>query len=256
MTTIDQYAYCSPFKDIHPVEKLLFAIASMLLVLIFNSYLISFIAITAMFFLLVLGAKINYKFYLRLMLIPLAFIFIGCLAVAVNFSSFQQSFIFSVKIASLWVGVSPSSFVAASILFVKSLAAVSCLYFLALTTPMVQIIYILRKLRIPAVIADLMILVYNSIFVFISTAQDIYVAQISRCGYQGFQGRVRCLAILCSNLYLKCMQRSDEAYNALLSRGFMGELKVLEEEYKFKAKNLAGIVVFNGVLLFVYYLGR
>ena len=49
----------------------------------------------------------------------------------------------------------------------------SCLYFLALSTPMTDILNELRKLRIPALLLELMMLTYRFIFVLLEIASSI-----------------------------------------------------------------------------------
>ncbi|KUO49781.1 MAG: hypothetical protein APF76_00630 [Desulfitibacter sp. BRH_c19] len=256
MINIDQFAHFSLLRNVHPGEKFIFAILTMSLVLILNSIAISVFVIIAMTVLVVIAAKINFKMFFKLMLLPMGFLLVGCMAIAVSITTESVNFIVSFKVGSIWIGVTNESLYTFIGLFFRALASVTCLYFLALTTPIIQIIYVLRKLRFPNIIVDLMVLIYNNIFVFLRTANHIYISQLSRCGYNGFIGKLKSLSCLCSNLFLKCLNNTDETYNSLLSRGFSGELRVIEEEYKPKKQNLAGIIAFDSLLVFMYIIGR
>ncbi len=64
-------------------------------------------------------------------------------------------------------------------LFTRSLAAVVCLYMLILTTLIRHIICILQRLRVPAIIINLMVLIYNNIFV----GQKKMVAMAGGCSH-------------------------------------------------------------------------
>ena len=74
------------------------------------------------------------------------------------------------------------------------------LYFLALTTPMTEIITVLHKLKVPVIITELMVLIYRFIFVFMETATTIRRAQLSRSGYVSMKSSFRSLSRLSSAL--------------------------------------------------------
>jgi cobalt/nickel transport system permease protein len=253
---IDRCANSSLLRDVHPIDKLGLALMTMLVVLVADTFYISSLVLIIMSLIIVTVSGVDFKYYCQIMMVPLAFLLLSCAAIAFNISLRPDQYNYSLAFGHIWIVVSNLSLYNALNLLLRSLAAVSCLYFLALTTPMVQIIFVLRKMKVPGVVIDLMVLTYNSVFVFWQTTRQIYIAQLSRCGYCGFTGEIRSLAWLCSNLILKCLKNSDECFNSLLSRGFTGELQVLEEDYRPRRKNLAGIIVFDSSLLILYLLGR
>lgn len=157
----------------------------------------------------------------------------------------------------MWWGISPRSLQEALNLFFRSLACVSAMYLLTLTTPVVQLVYALRLFRLPGIVADLMGLIYWYIGIFLQTARDIYIAQQARCGYQGFAGHLHSLTALLSNLFIKNLARSNACYDALLARGFKGSLRVLDEQYTVKPLYLALSSLFiAGLVLISSFGGR
>jgi cobalt/nickel transport system permease protein len=152
----------------------------------------------------------------------------------------------------LEIGTSRASLAQALNLLAKSLAAVSCLSFLALTTPMVQIIYICRRIKIPTVIIDLMVLVYFNIFVFLAKAEEIHTAQLSRCGYRGFRGSIKSLSLLGASLFVKGLKTSRESFDCMQARCFSGQYRVIEDAYYPNPKNLAAILGFDLLLIAVH----
>ncbi len=157
----------------------------------------------------------------------------------------------------MWWGVSFQSLQEALNLFCRSLACVSAMYLLALTTPVVQLVYALRLFRLPGIVADLMGLIYLHIGIFLKTARDIYIAQQARCGYQGFAGHLHSLTALLGNLFIKNLARSNACYDALLARGFKGSLQVLDEQYTVKPLHLALSSLFiAGLVLISSFGGR
>jgi len=240
----------------HPADKFSLAVMTMLLVLLVNSLYISSLIIIIMSLVVLGGARVNVKHYCQMMMIPMAFLLVSCTTIAFNISLHHNQYSHALVFGHIWVGYSYNSLINALNLLLRSFAAVTCLYFLALTTPMVQIIFVLRKMKLPSVVIDLMLLTYNSIFIFWQTAQHIYIAQLSRSGYRNFTGTIRALACLGSNLIIKCIKNSDQSYQSLLSRGFTGELTVLEDDNTFRKTNLYPIIMFESSLLVIYLMGR
>ena len=256
MINIDRYAYASYLRDMHPADKFSLAVMTILLVLIVNSLWISSLIIIIMSLVVLSGARVKCKHYCQMMMIPMAFLLVSCATIAFNISLHHHQYSHELVFGQIWIGYSYNSLNDAINLLLRSLAAVTCLYFLALTTPMVQIIFVLRKMKLPGVVIDLMLLTYNSIFIFWQTAQHIYTAQLSRSGYGNFTGTMRALAGLGSNLIIKCIKNSDQSYQSLLSRGFTGELTVLEDDNTFRKTNLYPIMMFESSLFVIYLLGR
>lgn len=256
MINIDRYAYASYLRDMHPADKFSLTVMTMLLIMLVDSPGISGMVIVIMSLIVILGAGVKYRHYLQMMMIPMAFLLVGCATIAFDISLQPKQYSHSMVWGQVWIGFSANSLREALNLMLRSLAATTCLYFLALTTPMVQIIFVLRKMKLPGVVVDLMLLTYSSIFIFWQTAQHIYTAQLSRSGYRNFSGTMRALAGLGSNLIIKCIKNSDQAYQALLSRGFTGQLTVLEEDNTFRKTNLYPIFIFESALLGIYLLGR
>ena len=249
MLKIDQYAYANKLGYVHPVEKFSLALVTMVICLVFSSSVTSLLVILLMAGLVILLAKIPALFYLKLMFIPLVFLVVGVLTVALAFTRDAYSLLWGVKIGGYMFGVTAQGLSVASALFLKSLAAVSCLYFLSLTTPMVEIFSVLKKLRLPPLFIELMFLVYRFIFVLLDTADRIYIAQSSRWGYATWKTSYISLGQLISNLFAKSYYNAQMLFTTLLARGYTGELNVLENTYTFSRKNLLLIVATELALL-------
>ncbi len=253
---IDHYAYMSPLRNVHPGEKIFFSLSTMLLVLAMDSILISGIVLGVMSLIIVWRAGVKCGYFLKLLAIPLGFLLLGCLAVLFSVSSEGADYDYFIKVGAVFIGVSVDSFWNAVQLFTRSLAAVVCLYMLILTTPINHIICILQRLGVPAIIINLMVLIYNNIFLFVRSADEIYIAQVSRYGYHGWVGQIRSLSLLCSNLLVKSLKASNDAFNGMISRGFDGELKFVDEVFETKAGNIAATVILNCLLITIYLSGR
>ena len=249
MFSLDKYAYASRLMKRNPHEKLLFSITTMLICLTMNNIAVSVMVLMVMTWSILVKGGTPTRFYLRLLLIPSTFLFMTVLAIAFNYSNSPQQFVFSVKFLNLYMGVTKGGIRISIGLFLKAIAAVSCLYYLSLTTPMIDVISSLKKLRVPSLFLELMSLIYRLIFVFIETSERIYIAQSSRLGYSNIKTGFRSFGVLASTLFIRAYRKSEELYTTLEARGYQGELTVLEEVYPHEWKGYLYIVAFNVFLI-------
>ncbi|MCR3922639.1 MAG: cobalt ECF transporter T component CbiQ, partial [Firmicutes bacterium] len=192
-------------------------------------------------------------YYFKLLLLPAGFLVLAVLTVAV-IAVPNQHMLDAIWTFSFWnlsLGVTTSSLATAANLGVKALASVSCLYFLSLTTPMVDLIAVLRKLKFPTLLLELMSLIYRFIFVLMETAEMIFTSQASRLGYKNTKTGYRSLGQLISNLSIRSYKRANDLYTALEARGYTGELRVLEQKRCISVRNIAAIAVVDTLLIVV-----
>jgi cobalt/nickel transport system permease protein len=260
MLNIDKYAYSSALKKKDPMEKLTFALTTLGVCLWASSIPISVTILIIMTIATVKKGQIPFKFYLKLMLIPISFLIVGVVTIAFEISVSRESFISELFIFDRYIGLSKTGLVTATVIFFKALGSVACLYYLSLNTPMVALLSALRKMRCPKLIVELMSLIYRFIFVLMETAETMFIAQTSRLGYARLSSGYRSMGMLLSTLFIRAYKKSDELYTSLEARGYEGELNVLEESYERSFRsylNIAGINVFLiiGTLLIRHYIG-
>ena len=256
MINIDCYAYSNNLKTVHPMEKSLFAILTMVVCLTSSTVVTPLIVLAFMAGGIIFRAGIPIRVFVNLMLIPLSFLFISVLTIAFSISTNPSGFWLAQTINGLTIGTRYPDLITAIHLFLKSLGAVSCLYFLALTTPMTEIITLLNRMKVPVIITELMVLIYRFIFVFMETATTIRRAQYSRLGYVSMKSSYRSLSRLFSALLGKVFVKSQELYNAMAARGYTGEIKVLTKKYPVSLRNYILITGFELPLIFLNLLGR
>lgn len=232
------------FKGVHPGEKALFAAVCLLLALVFSSTAVSLAVIAAVTALLLMGMKISWKLYLRLLMVHLSFLLLGLAAVALETVPAASDPLFAVKLGATAVGVTRHSLTLAVSLFWRAAACVLTMYFLALSTPFEELSWLLRKLKVPGTMLELMALTYRFIFVLAETAAQIFTAQNSRLGYSSWRRAFKSLGILAASLLVKTFHRSQMFYNAMLSRCYEGEMRFLEQHYRVSPSNLLFIAAF------------
>ncbi|SJZ36649.1 cobalt ECF transporter T component CbiQ [Selenihalanaerobacter shriftii] len=251
MIDIDQYAYSNNLRSIHPIEKALFALLTMLTCLVANSIITSLVIILLMAGVVIFRAKIPATSFAKMILIPISFLLMSTITIAITISKDSSGFLYYISLWDWQIGIKFKNILIAINLFLKSLGTVSCLYFLALTTPMIEIISVLKKLKVPKIFIELMILIYRFIFVLLDTANLIRVSQMSRLGYSSFKNAFLSLSELVSNLFIRAYYRAKGLLTTLLARGYEGEIRVLEPDYEFSRKNLVLIILTEIGLIFI-----
>ncbi|MBF0456682.1 MAG: cobalt ECF transporter T component CbiQ [Nitrospirae bacterium] len=224
----DRFAYSNALRDVHPVEKIVFAFSCMVISLISGSIPVHSLVLIIMSAVVLLIAGIPLRYYVGIMSKALAFVLFGCAAVAYGAVDLNG----------------------AMLVFFRAAAAISCFYFLILTTPAADILYILKKIPIPSIIIELMGLTYRFIFVFMEIMQKTRTAQTSRLGYDGLKNSYRSMGVLIAGLFARMFRQVDSLNTALESRGFTGELNVMQREFKSSAVNIAAIVVVDALLIY------
>ena len=254
MLSIDRYAYINRLRKTHPVEKLLFAGVPLSFCLVLEQIDLYAFVILSMAFSTVLIAGIPAKFYVKILLLPLPFVLGSLLAIVVNLSRSPGQFYVEVRFFSLFAGVTESSLRQGFLILTRSYACVSCLYFISLTTPMVDIAWILRKMRAPAIFIELLIIMYRFIFELIDLAFLMKVSQESRLGYSSLIKSYRSLGQLITNLFAKALQHYRGLTAAMESRLYQGEFRVLESDYRMSQRNLCLLggyfVIMLGLIVF------
>lgn len=135
----------------------------------------------------------------------------------------------------------------------KALGAVSALYMMTLTTPLSEIIAVLRKAHVPKLIIELMNMIYRYIFIMIDTHSRMKNSAESRLGYCDFKTSCYSFGQVASNLLVVSLKRGNNYYNALEARCYNGDLQFLEEEKQVKAGQIVMAVIFIIILLLIWF---
>ena len=133
----------------------------------------------------------------------------------------------------------------------KALGAVSALYMMTLTTPLSELIVVLRKAHIPKVIIELMNMIYRYIFIMLDTHSRMKNSAEARLGYVDFKTSCYSFGQVASNLLIVSLKRGTDYYNALESRCYNGDLQFLEEEKPIRKTQVAGAAVVVALLILI-----
>jgi cobalt/nickel transport system permease protein len=262
MLGIDKYTYSNQLRSVHPVEKIMFSLLSIVIVLITNNILTSLSLIIIMTSAIIYVAKISIRYYFKMLLLPLFFLLTSCITIALSISYGQETgkFIWKVHIGQVVLGLELKMLILSFNTFFKSLATISSLYFLSLTTPMMKIVAVMKNYNIPGIITDLILLTYRLLIMLFEIVESIRISQLSRLGYTNFKSSLFSLSKLAANVFYKAYARGRDYQIALRSRLYQGEIKVLKINSNYSLKNwiiifcteivLISISIFSGGDLF------
>ncbi|MEM1483766.1 cobalt ECF transporter T component CbiQ [Oscillospiraceae bacterium PP1C4] len=258
MVTIDQHAYRSRLRGISPAAKAVFAIGSLLVCVSASSNTLSVAIFCIMAYFSICKSGVSAKTYLLLCGIPFWFVIIGSLTVGVHLSQTSEGLL-SLPVFDRYLVLTQSGAAQAVNLFLKSMASVSCLYFLYVSTTINQLLGLLERLRCPKLFIELMMLIYRFIFVLLGVAEQIAVAQKSRLGNISYAASLRSIGILGSSVFIKAFKRSSDILNAMESRGYDGSLDYTAELVPMAAREkwwlTGGAVILTAAVLLCRWAG-
>lgn len=228
MTSIDDAAWDSPWRHRHVAQKVAVSLGLILTALLAPTWPGCLLVALASVALILGWARIPLRILAWAALAPLAFLVTGALAVAISIGE---------PGAHAWWSWGPLSISAASTtsavaLIAHGVAGTLAVLVLATTTPMVDLLTWLRRLRVPDSLLEIASLTYRLLFVVLSTALGVRDAQRSRlgddpAGPRAFRRRWHVVASLVGAVGLRSWDRATRLSDGLTLRGFESQLVTL-----------------------------
>lgn len=210
MLKIDEVAYHNRLSQVNPYMKCALSIGLLLLAICTESYYV-LVAIVLVTHILLLGvAGISFKFYLKLLCIPMGFLVFSMMMILFTFTKDSTDLLGYIKCFGVYIGYTAETIRTASFLFVRCLASISCMYFMSLTVGMNQLIRVMKRAYIPHEIIELIILMYRFIFIFLEEVEEIRLAQEMRFGYRNLRLSYHSTGVLIKTLFTRMEQRYKE----------------------------------------------
>lgn len=146
-----------------------------------------------------------------------------------------------VQIGADGIGVAADGGIQAGQLLTRALAAVAALLLLTVTTPMAELVQGLRRLGLPAELAEVTMTTYRFIFILQDTAATMHASQMARLGGDGWRRRIRSAGLLAAALLPRALDQARRLEVGLLARGFDGNLRTLTTPQPLRPWRLAAI---------------
>lgn len=239
---IERAAYHNHWSHVTPRAKAIFALAA--LVAAYAARTPSAALGVALVGVLVVwrGAGVPLRLYLRVAAGPLGFLLLSGASLLVSVA-WEPGGTLAWRIA-------PHALSEVAMVTARSVAALSALLTLVLTTPLAHLMALLRQLRLPEILLDLMVLCYRLIFVFSESCHDTLAAQTARLGFSSYGRSMRSLGLLVGSLAAQVALRARGLQWAADARCSDGSLRFLTPHFAHVRRDTAiGVVAGLGLLL-------
>lgn len=257
---IDTLAYTNQLRQLPPEHKLAFALTVLIIALVAHAFVQ--LLITLWLSVWTIGyAKIPLSVYLRLLGIAVAFWFTSLPALLLDVVPVQdmtqvcadlganQS---GVTVGSFYLYLSQGGMALSEQMLARAMATSACLYFVMLTVPFVALLDVLRRMGLPLILSELLLLMYRFIFILLATASEIGTAQRSRNGYSTWKLSLHSLSGLVTQLLQRAIYHYRQFALSTAARGFNGEFRVWSSQryqasLRYTLEAVVGCVVLVGL---------
>ncbi|MEG1151996.1 MAG: cobalt ECF transporter T component CbiQ [Oscillospiraceae bacterium] len=249
---IDSLAQSSGLNSVSPELKLFIAVTGLILSVSCNSYIVGIGIFAIMFGVNIFWGKIKFHDYIELLTIPVVFIIMSGFILLFDFTK-EAIGVINIPILGQYLAVTSQNQEHTAITVFKALGAISCLYMLSLSTPIAEIIKVLRKIHLPEIIIELMYLIYRYIFILLAMLSNMISSAHSRLGYRNNKTSFYTYSHIAANLlsvsFLKCSKMLD----AMDARCYDGKIEFLQEDKPIRTKDIIGAtaIMILFVLLFM-----
>ena len=253
--SIDFYSYASKIRHWNATYKVSLSVITLILCIVLDNPYVSFAVIIAMAYLTVIKGELSAREYLSILAIPIVFILLGTFTIVINFSK-QPIGQYNLYIGFCYVFTSLAKLKTVVFLILKVFAAISALQMMTLSTPSSEIIYVLRKARVPKLIVELMSLIYRYIFILMDVYTKMKNSAESRLGYSDLKTSYYTFGSIASNMLVISLKKANAYYDAMEARCYDGDIIFLEEDKKVETKQIVMAAAFIIFLIMLWIFTR
>jgi cobalt/nickel transport system permease protein len=252
---LEDIAQKNALREVNPYSKLITGLGAIILCLASTSFVAPLFITLVLTGSVILLARIDVRTYAGLFITP--FVFAGMSVVVIILISGGGEVFWSWHPLSwLFLSITRDSINEGVFVFCRVIGGTSAVCFLALTTPMTELFVILRQCRAPAVLIDLAMIIYRTIFILLDQLIQIYHAQTMRLGYTTFRETIRSLATLCGAVFLASWDAGEDLIRAMDARCYTGKFAMLGKSRPVEVYSLLLVVAFLLASLTVVILSR
>jgi cobalt/nickel transport system permease protein len=164
--------------------------------------------------------------------------------------------LFALNVFGISLGIREDGANLALLLIARTFGGMCSLFFIALTTPMLEIFAILKSLGLPDFLVELSMLMYRYIFVFLDQAAMIRSAQVMRLGDAGVKNSLNSFSMLSSVLFLRSWEQGERLIVAMDARCYDGKLDLMEQSVKAEPKTIFVVMGYMVVVAAIAVLTR
>jgi cobalt/nickel transport system permease protein len=244
---LDDWAQCNALRETSAHLKLFLGLGAIIICVSSVTPPAPVFVAASMSLIILILAKIPIRIYSRLLLLPLSFALLSSTVVALMHGSGEM--LYSMQLFGLEIGIRVDGAALALLLIARTFGGMCSLFFIALTTPMIEIFAVLKSLRIPESVIELSMMIYRYIFVFLDQAAMIHSAQVMRLGDLGTRSALNSFSMLASVLFLRSWEQGERLIVAMDARCYDGRLDLMEERKGAGALEIAATAAFLALAL-------
>ncbi len=225
---LDQYREADSFiHRLDPRAKFLSTLALVTaIVLVPGASWLSYALFLVLVVLLLAISRVPPLYVLKRSLTVMPFVFM--IAVFIPFLG-EGTIVWTLNLGTWHIAVTDEGLVRVGGIFCKAWLSVLALITLTATTSMTDLLKGLQKMKFPAIMVMLLGFMYRYLFVISDEAEHLTLARNSRSFGGGIKLHVRTLGYMAGALFLRSYERGERIYGAMLSRGFDGTSRSLNE---------------------------
>lgn len=251
---LDDYAVSSPLRYRNNWLKLAVVTFGILAGVSSSSPYVPLVIAACMSFATVYLGKIPAGAYFRILAAPTGFVLVSAIIIAFFFG--EGAKLFSFGFLGITLGVSSEGLNMALLVLARTLGGMSCLLFLSLTTPMIELFSVLKATKLPDSFIEISMMMYRYIFVFLDVAMGVKYAQTVRLGYKDFRTSFRSMVMLGTNLFIRSWEQGEKLYVSMNSRCYDGKLTMLDDKRPVKLPEAVLACSYFALVLAVFYFTR
>jgi cobalt/nickel transport system permease protein len=249
---LDEYAQKNALIDVSSPVKLLAGLGAILICISSTSPVAPLFIAVSMAFITVIFARIPVRLYLSLLMIPVSFALFSSLIILLMSGGGIP--LVSADIGGIPLSITTDSANLALMVITRTFGGMCSLYFIALTTPIIEVFSVMQQCRLPRGLLDLSMLIYHFIFILIGEAISIHTAQLLRHGYDSFKNSLHSFAMLGAMLFIRAWQQGEELIIAMDSRCYDGKLELTGTARKTGFPITAVVFLYLGICVWIAYI--
>ncbi len=228
LMNLEAYAIKSPARKLNPYIRVFLSVGALFIAVVANSPASSIYVFLFMLILILFFARIPSGVVFKLLVLPMSFVIPASLVIA--FLQGEHA-IFSLNTGFATLRIYREGVMTSVETLFRSLAGISSLYFLILTTTMSELFSILKSMRFPDFFIEISMMVYRFIFIFLEEMEIMVTATASRLGFSNFRSHLRSFGMLGSMLFIKTLEKGEKIQIAMESRCYDGKIPYLKLQF-------------------------
>lgn len=249
---IDRSAYTNALAKSSPITKTFFALSALAISVSAPTFIVPIVVFTICTISILGLAKVKAHLYLDLFVYPTYMLTISCIFLALFFGS--GATLIEIPLPWFTWSIFKSGISLSVNTFLRVEGALSCLFFLVLTTSITDLCVLLRRIHIPQVMVEMSMLIYRYIFLFLEVSEKMSLAQKLRLKRSGWLKSIRSLSMLIGSLFIRTLDQGERTLIAMNARGYDGEIRILEDFPSPRKIMLLSILVFDISMIVLIFL--